>query len=240
MIFNSIIGIVLILVLGIYLNNLATAQVDPVNDIEFLQTGELHTTENEFHISSELSIREFFDGEIVRISGQTIEGFPYVTYTTISDDKLNTHGKIFIQGKFEKLRFNIIPETKITYEKEDNILILVQYTQTVFSKNFANISMYLFDKHENTRNDYYQKEGRLSNINIEVEVVDSKNQEFYSAQGITDKFGFYETKFWIPDNYSRDTLTITIQGENENSQSSKILQLYTLGNFHSKGNSTKP
>jgi len=77
--------------------NFASAEVD-LNDIEFLETGILDTSKNQFHISNEITIREFFNGNIIRVSGQTIEGFPYITYSKILDNKINTHGMIFING----------------------------------------------------------------------------------------------------------------------------------------------
>ncbi len=119
-----------IMVLGIFTVNFAFAQVDPLIDIEFLQTGELNTSENQFHISNEITIREFFNGNIIRISGQVIEGFPYITYSKILDDKMDTHGMIFIGGKFVDLNFEekIIQEDVII-EKNQDISILVQYTQ---------------------------------------------------------------------------------------------------------------
>ncbi len=50
----------LIFTLGVFTINSASAQVDPLIDIDFLQTGELNTSENQFHISNEITIREFF------------------------------------------------------------------------------------------------------------------------------------------------------------------------------------
>jgi len=238
---NTIIVIFSILILGVFTVNLVSAQVDPLIDIEFLQTGELNTVENQFHISNEISIREFFNGNIIRVSGQTIEGFPYITYSKISDDKIDTHGMIFINGQFVDLTFvEKIIQNEISVEKKDDLAILVQYTQQVFSKKFANISMYIFDKEQNKSNDFYQKDGRLSNTDIEILVLDGDNQKFYSSNGITNSFGFFETEFWIPDNYKRDTLIVTIDAENENSKSSKILQIFTEGNERTRGNSTAP
>ena len=228
--FYTILAIFVISTLVVFTVNLTSAQVDPLTEIIFLQTGELNTVENQFHISSEISIREFFNGNIIRVSGQTIEGFPYITYSKISDDKIDTHGMIFIAGEFVDLSFEEkIIQTEISVEKKDDLAILVQYTQQVFSKKFANISMYIFDKEQNKLNDFYQIDGRLSNTDIEILVLDGDNQKFYSSNGITNSFGFFETEFWIPDNYKRDTLTVTIDAENENSKSSKILQMYTIG-----------
>lgn len=96
--FYIILTIFVILSLSIIGINETHAQVDPLIEIEFLQTGELNTFENQFHISNEITIREFFNGNIIRVSGQTIEGFPYITYSKILDDKIDTHGMIFIVG----------------------------------------------------------------------------------------------------------------------------------------------
>ena len=83
----------------------ATAQIDPINDVEFIQTGKLFTDKTEFIISNEINTREFFDGKIIRITGYTVEGYPYVTYSKINDSQITTHGKIFINSKFLPLVF---------------------------------------------------------------------------------------------------------------------------------------
>lgn len=57
----------------------------------------------------------------------------------------------------------------------------------------------------------------------------------FSSSGITNDKGLFETKYIIPDNSKRETLTITINPENENASSSKILQVFTLGNIPSDG-----
>ena len=84
--FNKILSIFLILGIGIT-TSFAYAQID-VNDIEFLQTGTINTTENEFSISNDIAVREFFNGNIIRVSGQTIEGFPYITYSEMINEKI--------------------------------------------------------------------------------------------------------------------------------------------------------
>jgi hypothetical protein len=74
-------------------------------NVGFLQSDVLVTVENQFYISNEINIREFFNANRVSVSGQTIEGFPYITYSKVSNDKINTHGIIFISGEFIKLSF---------------------------------------------------------------------------------------------------------------------------------------
>ena len=88
--FYTILAIFVISTLGVFTINPSSAEVDPLVDIAFLQTGELNTSENQFHISNEITIREFFNGNIIRVSGQTIEGFPYIIYSKILDDKIDT------------------------------------------------------------------------------------------------------------------------------------------------------
>jgi len=228
--FYSISIIFAIMILGIFIVNFAFAQVDSLIDIEFLQTGVLNTSENQFHISNEITIREFFNGNIIRVSGQTIEGFPYIIYSKILDDKIDTHGMIFIGGEFVDLNFEekVIQEETII-EKNQDISILVQYTQRIYDKDFARIDIKIFDTEQNRLNDFNLNYGFVPDTNIEVLVVDEENQEFYSTDGITNDKGLLEIEFYIPENSKRETLTVTINAENENSKSSKILQIFSLG-----------
>lgn len=228
--FFTIFTILAIFVLGGYSVNSAHAEIDHLVDIEFFQTGVLNTLDNEFQLSNELVIREFSNGNIVRVSGQTVEGFPYITYSKISNDRIDTEGVIFVNGKFTDLLFKdkLIQKQENT-EKKDDLAILVQYSSQVYSRTYAFISLKIFDEEKNPLNDYNQKDGVISNVNINVLVIDGRSQEFFSTNGTTNDSGFYETKFWIPDNYRRDTLTVTIHAENENSESSKILKVSTRG-----------
>ena len=224
------------MVLGIFTVNFAFAQVDPLIDIEFLQTGVLNTSENQFHISNEITIREFFNGNIIRVSGQVIEGFPYITYSKILEDEIDTHGMIFIDGKFIDLNFEekIIQE-EVIIEKNDDLAILVQYTQRIYDKSFALIDVKIYDTEQNRLNDFYLNYGFVPNANIEVVVIDEEEQEFYSTSGIINDKEILEIEFYIPENSKRETLTVTINAENENSKSSKILQIFSLGRAPSDG-----
>ncbi len=234
--YYRILAIFAILTLGVFTVNLTSAQIDSLIDIEFLQTGELNTSKNQFHISNEIFIREFFNGNIIRVSGQTIEGFPYITYSKILNDKIDTHGMIFINGQFVDLTFlEKGNEEESIVEKKDDLAILVQYTQRVYSEKFIQIDIKIFNKEQNKLNDFYQNDGRLSNINIEVIIVDEDSQNVYSSNGITNNNGLYEMEYLIPENSKRETLTVTINAENENSKSSKILQIFSLGRVPSDG-----
>jgi len=212
------------------------ADIDPLLDIGFLQSGILYSTENQFHISNELNVRQFFDGNIIRVSGQTVEGFPYITYSKILDEKMDTHGSIFINGQFTKLSFieKIIDVEQIE-AKTDDLSIVTQYTQRAHSKQLIFVDVKIFEKEQNKYSDFNQNYGYISNTNIKVTITDGDNLEKFSSSGITNDKGLFETKYLIPDNSKRETLTITINAENDNSISSKILQVFTLGNISSDG-----
>ena len=120
-------------------------------------------------------------------------------------------------------------QKEIDIEKKEDIVILVQYTQRVYSENFAKLEIKIFDSQQNKLNNFYQNYGYVLNADIEIIVMGEDNQEFYSSSGVTNSKGYYETEFWLPENSKRETLTVTINADNENSKSSKILQIFNLG-----------
>ncbi len=133
---------------------------------------------------------------------------------------------------------SVLTVTKIG--KNDDLQILVQYTQRVYSKEFAQIDVKIYDPIQNKLKDFNQNYGFLTNTNVEIIILDANNEEFYSAVEITNDKGFVETEFYIPERYPRESLTVIINAENENSKSSKILQIFTLGEVPSNNTSPPP
>jgi len=221
----AVFSLSLVLVLG----TPAFGEIDLLSNIIFLDTGIIHSDDNQFQISNDMNTREFSNGKIIRVSGQTIEGFPYITYSKILEDKVNTHGIIFIGGKFVKLSFIEESTQDTIVEKEDDLQILVQYTQRVYSKQYASIEIKTYDPQQNKLKDFNLNYGFLKNIDIKVTVLDENDKEFHSSAGITNDKGFFETEFYIPERYPQRTLTVTVSAEDDNSKSSKILQMYTIG-----------
>ena len=233
--FNTSLAIAIILLCGVSVTSLAYAQIDPYTDIKFLQTGIFSTSEKQFHVSNDITIREFHNGSIIRISGQTTDGFPYFTYSKIINNEISTYGKIFINGQFINLALHEKQEQKIDNQKKEDITILTQHTQRVYSNNFAKIDIKIFDQQQNKLNDFYQNYGHVPDTNIQIVVNDEDNQKIYSISGITNNKGLFETEFFIPENSKKETLAVTINAENENSKSSKTLQMFTLGKVPSTG-----
>ena len=163
------------------------------------------------------------------MSGQTIEGFPYITYSEMIDEGIQTRGIIYVGGEFLKLSFVEKPVQETITEKEDDLQILIQYSQRVYSKQYATIEIKTYDPEQNKLKDFNQNYGFLANINIKVTVLDANDEEFYSTTGITNSKGFFETEFYIPERYPQETMTVTITAEDDDSKSSKMLQVFTLG-----------
>ena len=225
----AILGILGILILISALENSTYAQIDSISEILFFQTGKLHTADNQFTISDDFSIRHFFNEDIIRISGQTVEGFPYITYSRTNDDEINTYGKIFVSGKFVELVFdeNII-ENKDELNKQDNLSILVKYSQRVYSNQDVLILIKIFDSEINQSNDFTQNYGTIKDVNIHVDVTDDENMMIFSSNGTTNEMGFYETKFRMPVD-KINTYVMTVSASNENSLSSKVFQIIHAG-----------
>ena len=217
--------------------NVVFGQIDPLSDISFFQSGELQTTENQFLISNEFNIRELSSGNIIRVSGQTIEGFPYITYSKISNGDINTRGVIFVNGKFVDLSFIENPIVPERIEKNNDLVLLVQYSQSVYSREYVQVDVKLYDKEQNKSNDYYQNYGYVADVDIKINITNANQEIIFSSNGTTNERGFFETRYLLPDNSIYETLTISINAENEESITSKILQVFSLGN-PSKGGSS--
>jgi len=227
--FFSIFGIFLLFIIGIGVNS-AHAQIDPISDLVFFQSGELDTDKNQFLISDDFKIREFFNGNIIRVSGQTVEGFPYIIYSKISNNEINTFGKIFINGEFVNLVFNEIFSLKepTIKNKIDDLSILVKYSQRVYSNEYVIMQIKTFDPLINTKNDFTQNYGMIPNTEIQIEVKNDEGVIIFSEVGVSDDEGYYETQFRIPvDRIS--TYIMTIVSSDESSETSKILQIIHAG-----------
>ena len=178
-----------------------------------------------------MNTKEFSDGSIVRIAGYTIEGYPYITYSKINNQQITTHGKIFIDGKFVSLVF----EQKISQmqkieekEKLDDITILTQYTERLYSGQTAKIDVKIFDINQNKSSNFNQNYGHIPNVNIKITVLDKNGQTFSLSDGITNERGFYNAQFFIPKNNQNGIFTVSIDAENDNSKSSKTIHIFNL------------
>ncbi len=229
----SFLILVMLFSIGIPIIATAAAQIVSINNIEFIQTGKLFTDEKEFTISNEINIREFFDGKIVRITGQTVDGYPYITYSKINNQQITTHGKIFTNNKFVPIIFEQQKTSQIEKiekkEKLDDMSILVQYTERLYSGQTAKIDIKIFDVNQNKLNNFNQNYGYIPNMNIKIIVLDKNGQTISFSDGITNERGFYKMEFFIPKNSQNKIFTVSVNAENNNSKSVKTIQIFNLG-----------
>ena len=135
-----------------------------------------------------------------------------------------------MQGEFKKLNFDEkIEEESTVVEKDDDILLLLKYTQRAYSEKTVYVDVKIYEKDQNKLNDFNQNYGFISDVNINVKITNEDDQIVFSSNGTTNKNGLYETQYLIPENSKRETLVLTIDAENENSATSKILQIFSLG-----------
>ena len=114
-------------------------------------------------------------------------------------------------------------------EKSEDISIIMQYTERLYSGQTAKMDVKIFYINQNKLNDFNQNYGHIPNTNIKITVLDKNGQIFSSSDGITNDRGFYNTEFFIPKNSQSGTFTVIIIAENDNSKSSKTIQIFNLG-----------
>lgn len=213
-----------------------SAQIDVVSDIEFLKSGKIYADNQEYEISTNITIKEFFDGKIVRVSGLTMNNHPYITYSQIINESIQTRGIIYLNNKFVPMTF-IIQETSSNkiIQKNDDLSILTSFTERLYTKQIAKIDVKIFDSSQNKLNDFNQNYGYIKDVNVGIVVFDEQNKEFAVFSGKTDGKGLFQSQFQIPENKPRGTFTIKITAENENSKSLKTIQIFNLGAMPNDG-----
>ena len=125
-------------------------------------------------------------------------------------------------------------------QKTDDLSIATQYTQRAHSKQFIFVDVKIFEHEQNKYNKFDQNYGFIPDVEIQVIITNEDQQEIFSSVGVSNDKGLFETKYLIPDNSKRETLTITISAENNNSLSSKIFQVFTLGNIQNSNSPNPP
>jgi len=114
-------------------------------------------------------------------------------------------------------------------EKLNDMSILMQYTERLYSGQTAKIDIRIFDVNQNKLKEFNQNYGYIPNTNIKITVLDKNGQIFSSSDGITNERGFYNTGFFIPKNSQSGTFTVIINAENDNSKLSETIQIFNLG-----------
>lgn len=108
----------------------------------------------------------------------------------------------------------ILPEKEIVAEKED-VLILIQHTDRVEWRSPYQFTVRTFDPLLNSFSDFYKTSGYLEGVPISATITDPLGNVIETLNGETQKFGYYDGSFLIPDNSRTGTyiLNVTVSGE---------------------------
>ena len=213
-------------------------QIEPESS-PILESGIISTKNNDYIISNDFDIREFFYGKILRISGTTIDGDFYYVYHKIIDDEIFLKGKIFLDGKFVPLEFNKEPE-QVTKEssmslEQPEMKILVKQTERVYWTENFDITIRVFDAKLNTLNDFNQNWGYLADVDVMVEIFNPENELLTSFEGKTDQTGNFEAGFFIFNKTLKGAYTVKISVGPENNQTTETLSMFVMGDKSGDG-----
>jgi len=216
-------------------------QIEPESS-PILESGIISTKNNDYIISNDFDIRQFFYGKILRISGTTIDGNFYYVYHKIIDDEIFLKGKIFLDGKFVPLEFNKEPE-QVTKEssmplEQPEMKILVKQTERVYWKQNFDITIRVFNAELNRLNDFDQNWGYIPGIDILVEIFNEDDELLTSLSGQTGNTGYYDAEYYIVENLiSRGDYIVNVTADNGQVQLTKTLPLYIFGERPDGGSS---
>gem|GEM_PF-3770242 len=108
-------------------------------------------------------------------------------------------------------------------EKED-VLILVRHVDRVEWMGLYKFTVRTFDPQLNSFSDFYKTSGYLEGVPISAKITDPLGNVIETSSGETQKFGYYESSFLIPDNSRTGAyvLNVTASGEKFKASSKEL------------------
>ena len=177
-----------------------------------LSTGFISTTTTDYLISNQFEIRHIWPGELMRVSGVTVEGYPYYAVHKMNFKDLEISGKILVNGKTIPIIKNIIVETPpvIVEEIKEPILTVeedpipikadILQSQSTYWRGTYNINIKVFEADQNSRNDYWYREYLVPDVPIVVDITHENGNHLTTIHGKTDQSGHYEGQHYIVEN----------------------------------------
>jgi hypothetical protein len=107
-----------------------------------------------------------------------------------------------------------LPEEDVVTEKED-VLVLVKHTDRVEWMGLYQFTVRTFDPLLNSFSDFYKTSGYLEGVPISATITDPLGNVIETLGDKTQKFGYYDGSFLIPDNSRTGAyvLNVTVSGE---------------------------
>lgn len=202
-IFSALLAISVLLVIP------QTISTDAQESILLFENPMISTPSNDYEISSDFEIRILRDGDLVRVSGTTVDGNPYYVYQQMINDVPTINGKIFIDNNpVEVFHRNIIPaqvmdevEEVIDEMKQEveqkNLKVLVDTPiNTQHGQNFR-FTVTVYDADVNPNPKFFSKtDGLLKEIPISATLTDKNGDVLTTFEGVTDNLGKFEGAYY--------------------------------------------
>ena len=177
-----------------------------------LETGLVSTSSKDYRISNQFEIRHIWPVELMRMSGVTVEGYPYYIIHKMNFKDLEISGKILVNGKTISIINNIIVETPpvvveeikepiLTVEEDPipNKAVMLQ-PQSTYWRGTYNINIKVFEADQNSRNDYWYRSYLVPDVPIVVDITHENGNHLTTIHGKTDQSGHFEGQHYIVEN----------------------------------------
>jgi len=177
-----------------------------------LSTGFISTSTTNYLISNQFEVRHIWAGDLMRVSGVTVDGYPYYIIHKMNFNDLEISGKILVDGKVIPIIKNIIvqeapvvvPEIKepILTVEEDPIPIkaVILQPHSTYWRSTYNINIKVFEADQNSRNDYWYRGYLVPDVPIVVDITHENGNHLTTIQGKTDQSGHFEGQYYIIEN----------------------------------------
>ncbi len=166
----------------------------------------------DYIISADAQVRHIRAGDVMRIAGTTIDGYPYYAIQQY-DHKGNiaTSGIILIENIrldiFHVIDEEFVPVTILQEEpeliiEEDPIPVkaVILQPHTTYWRDTYNINIKVFEADQNSQNDYWYREYLVPDVPISVQINHEDGTHLTTIQGITDQNGHFEGQYYITEN----------------------------------------
>jgi len=165
----------------------------------------------DYIISADAQIRHIRAGDVMRIAGVTIDGYPYYAIQQY-DHKGNiaTTGKIMLENKIVSL-FHIIEEViiPVTPQKEEIVETIpeqipveavILFPHTTYWRQDMVINVKVFEEGQNKLNNYWFKSYLVPNIPVFIDINHENGDHLTTIRGETDSKGYFQARYYITEN----------------------------------------
>jgi len=178
-----------------------------------LDTGLVSTPSKDYRISNQFEIRHIWPGELMRMSGVTVDGYPFYAIHKMNFNDIEISGTILVGGKTIPIIKNIVVEESpiviqqtveepIVIVEEDPIPIkaVILQPHTTYWRGTYNINIKVFEADQNSQNNYWYREYLVPDVPVSVQINHEDGNLLTILNGKTDQNGHFEGQYFITEN----------------------------------------